>query len=111
MIKKGEVWLVDFNPTIGSEQSGIRPALVISGNMMNSKFPLSMVCPLTSVPKKFSGNVNITASEQNGLKTDSQVLVFHIKTISHKRFMKRIGVVEEKYLELITLNLNKLLRY
>lgn len=111
MTKQGQIWLVDFDPVLGKKQSGLRPAVVVSGNIMNGSFPLSIVCPLTTSRKNFSGNVNLEPSNQNGLRKSSQVLVFHVKSISHKRFVKKIGFIDDEVLNTITININKLMRY
>jgi len=45
-MKQGEIWMADLNPVVGSEQQGIRPVVIISGNAMNNNLGISIVCPL-----------------------------------------------------------------
>jgi len=111
MISQGEIWLVNFDPTQGREQSGTRPAVVISGDMLNQSFPLSIVCPLTTSYKEFDGNVKLNPTQMNGLKGQSQVLTLHIKSISNTRFIKKIGNITNSELDHILQNVDKLLRY
>ena len=111
MIKSGEIWLVDFNPTIGSEQSGRRPAVVISGNAMNNNYNLSIVTPLTSSIKNMPGAVILEPNDFNNLSKKSEVLAIHVKSISHHRFHKKIGEVSQSDLAKIKENLNKILKY
>jgi mRNA interferase MazF len=47
-MKQREIWLVDLNPVKGSEQRGIRPVVIVSGNAMNDNLQICIVCPLSS---------------------------------------------------------------
>lgn len=111
MIESGDIWLIDFDPTVGSEQAGRRPALVVSGNAMNSHFTISMVCPLTTMIKNMAGSVILKPNKTNKLKMTSEVLGIHLKSISHKRFIKKIGSVENDEKMAVISNINKLFKY
>lgn len=108
-MKQCEIWDVNFDPKIGSEQSGYRPALIISGNTMNDNFPLVIVCPLTSKIKNFLGNVVINPSSDNGLTQKSEILIFQIKSISKKRLVKKRGTLPLTIVEEIKILLNEIL--
>lgn len=110
-MQKGEIWIADLNPNKGQEQSGQRPVVIISGNAMNGHFDLVIACPLSSKIKNFVGNVIIEPSESNGLLQKSEILVFHIRSISKDRLSKRLGKIENKEMVLIEANLNKILKY
>ncbi|MCB9310089.1 MAG: type II toxin-antitoxin system PemK/MazF family toxin [Lewinellaceae bacterium] len=43
-MQKGEIWMADLNPILGTEQSGHRPVVIISGNAMNSHFDMVITC-------------------------------------------------------------------
>ena len=58
-MKQGEIWELYLNPTKGSEQSGRRPAVIISGDMLNKYLQVVIVCPLTTSIKNYKGNVII----------------------------------------------------
>ena len=95
-MKRGEIWLVNLDPIIGREQAGTRPALIISTDGFNeSGLELSIVCPLTSKHKGFPTHVDIKAGE-GGLTMDSHIKVEDVKSISVKRFIKKIGKVDTK---------------
>ena len=51
--KQGDIIFIDFNPTKGHEQSGNRPAIVISNNVFNINTKMIIVCPITSNIKRF----------------------------------------------------------
>lgn len=110
-MKQAEIWDVNFNPTKGREQRGIRPAVIISGNVMNDNSSLIIVCPLTSKVKNLRGNIILNPDKSNGLDSTSEVLTYHVKSISKQRLNKRRGVISESELELLIENLNKILIY
>jgi mRNA interferase MazF len=110
-IKKNEIWMADLNPRKGKEQSGLRPVVVISGNAMNQNFDSIIACPLTTKIKNFHGNIILTPSKSNGLKSASEVLVFHIRSIAKERLVKKIGAISDEEVSLIVISLNKLLTY
>ncbi len=90
-MKQGEIYLADLSPTKGSEQSGTRPVIIISGNTLNANLDICIVCPMTSKLKKFPGCKILQASELNGLSEDSQILTFQIRTLSQSRMIRKIG--------------------
>lgn len=110
-MKQGEIWMADLNPVIGSEQQGIRPVVVISGNAMNNNLDISIVCPLTKVVKNYAGCLVIKKDQLNGLETDSEVITFQVRTISQNRLMTRLGRITGKQLELIKKGLGEVLTY
>lgn len=110
-MRQGEIWNVYFDPVKGSEQAGNRPAIIISGNTMNENSNLLIVCPLTTSLHYFKGHPIIEASNENGLKSTSEVLVFQIRTLSKERFKKKLGSVSEATVSSIHDTLNKILKY
>lgn len=110
-MKQGEIWNVYFDPIKGREQSGNRPALIISGPAMNENLDVVIACPLTSTIHNFQGNPIIKPSEKNGLSEISEVIVFHVRSLSKDRFKKRLGVVTKMELEKVKQTLNDILTY
>jgi len=55
--RRGEVWLVNWNPARGSEQAGIRPALIIQNDIGNEKSPTTIVAAISSAVKLYPMNV------------------------------------------------------
>jgi len=66
------VW-INLNPTKGREQSGSRPALVISPRSYNERVGMMLVCPITSKVKGYPFEVNITLKEINGVVLTDQI--------------------------------------
>jgi len=95
-IRRGEVFLVNLNPSKGSEQRGIRPALVIQNDISNQYSPTTIIAVITSVIKSKNFITNIFIPKENtGLDKDSVVLLNQIKTIDKSRIIKRIGSVSK----------------
>ena len=90
---KGEIWCANLSPTIGHEQAGRRPVLIISENIFNrSKADLCMVLPLTSTIRNIPAHFPIKPPE-GGLKIPSAIMCENIRGISKKRLIKRWGKV------------------
>ncbi len=90
-MRQGEVWFADLEPTKGSEQSGKRPVVIVSGDTLNEALPIVIVVPVTSKIKSYPTCVLLYKSRMNGLKKDGEAIPFQIRTISKKRLGKRIG--------------------
>jgi len=110
-MKQREIWLADLNPVKGSEQAGNRPVVILSGNLMNTYLKVVIACPLTSKVKNYKGNVILKPNRSNGLKVISEILVFHIRSISKDRLVEKIGEITPEQLEKLKVGLNDILRY
>jgi mRNA interferase MazF len=110
-MKQGEIWFADLNPVKGSEQSGLRPIVILSGNLLNEHLNIIIAAPLTSKVKHYKGNPVLKPSRKNGLKQESELLVFHIRSISKERLINKIGSIEPEQLKDALKTLNDILRY
>lgn len=110
-MKKKEIWNVFFDPTIGSEQAGNRPAVIVSGNNLNNNLDVIWVCPITSSIHKYEGNPIIKPNSENGLKNKSEIMVFHIRSISKKRFKKKLGSISTEQMKQISVTINDILDF
>ena len=90
-MRQGEIWFAELNPTKGSEQSGRRPVVIISGNTLNDALPIVIVVPITSKIKSYPTCVLLRPNRTNGLKKESEAIPFQIRTITKKRLVRRIG--------------------
>jgi mRNA interferase MazF len=92
-MRRGEIWLVDFNPSKGAEISKVRPALIISNNDAGI-LPLRVVAPITDWKERYSSInwiVELVPNEQNGLSKPSGVDCFQCRSISTERVIKKLG--------------------
>jgi mRNA interferase MazF len=110
-MKQCEIWYADLNPVRGSEQQGFRPVVIISGNMLNQYLPVVIVCPLTSKIKNYKGNIILKPDDENGLTEPSEIMIFHIRSISKERLIRKIGVITGRELTNLKLGLDDILRY
>ncbi len=88
--RRGEVWLVNWNPARGSEQAGRRPALVIQNDIGNEKAPTTIVAAISSSVRIYPMNVKINPPE-GGLDHTSIIKTSQILTISKERLEKCLG--------------------
>ena len=91
--RRGEIWMVNFNPGRGSEQRGLRPALVIQNDIGNEVSPVTIVAAISSSIKLYPINVKIKSSE-GGLDRDSVVKLNQIITIDKSRLVKKLGTLD-----------------
>ena len=110
-MKQCEIWYADLNPVRGSEQQGFRPVVIISGNVVNRYLKTIIACPLTTKIKGYKGNVILKPTSENGLSSQSEVLVFHIRSISKERLVKKIGQIALEQLAELKQGLSDILKY
>jgi mRNA interferase MazF len=93
-IKRGDIFLANLEPVVGSEQGGIRPVLVIQNDLSNKYSPVIIVASFTSkkFTKEFPTNVFVSKQESK-LGKDSTILLNQIKTIDKRRIIKKIGAL------------------
>ena len=92
--RRGEVWLVSFDPTIGAEIKKTRPALVLQNDIANRYSPVTIVAAITSQFEEriYPTEVLIKAPEA-GLTADSVALLNQIRSIDRRRLVRRLGAV------------------
>jgi len=94
-IRRGEIYWVNWSPGRGSEQGGLRPALVIQNDIGNKFSPTTIVAALTTaVEKPYPFLVRVTAKE-SGLPRDSTVNLAVILTIDKTRLTRKCGELSE----------------
>lgn len=93
--QRGEIWTVQFDPSLGAEIRKIRPAVVVSLNTIG-RLPLRIVVPLTDWQDAFAQLpwfVLVPMSPTNGLTKDSGADAFQVKSVSENRFVRYLGSV------------------
>jgi mRNA interferase MazF len=89
---QGEIWLVKPSPKIGSEQKGVRPALVIQNDVANKYLNTTIVALISSSGKKGMPEM-VLIKKDWGLVQDSYADFAQIYTIDSKRLLKKIGKI------------------
>ena len=90
--RRGDVYLVNFDPTVGAEIKKTRPAVIIQNDIANRYSPVTIVAALTTYRsgKRYPTEV-LTPANEGGLTYDSLVLLNQIRTIDTRRLIKRLG--------------------
>ncbi|WP_026452493.1 type II toxin-antitoxin system PemK/MazF family toxin [Aequorivita capsosiphonis] len=110
-MNQGDIYEVYLDPTIGSEQSGRRPAVIISGNLVNSLVNTVIICPLTSKLKHYQGNLIVEPTSENGLPQTSEVMTIHIRSIAKERLKTKYGKLTKPEFNQVVESLNKIIRF
>ena len=98
-IKKGDVFWVNFDPTLGAEAKKIRPALVVSNNINNENSPILSIAPVTSnVTRVYLFEVELPAETAN-LTSRSKVMLNQTRAIDKVRFGQFIGHLSDTLME------------
>lgn len=93
--RRGEVWLVDFGDPVGREQSGNRPAVVVSADLLNdSPAGVVVVIPITTTHRGLPSHIEIDQGD-SGLDEVSYAKCEDVKSISEQRLIARLGSVGE----------------
>ncbi len=91
-----DIVVADFGSNNGaSEQSGIRPAVVLQNDTQNAAAPTTIIAPITSVLKKTHMSSHIVLGRRFGLYKESMVLLEQIKTVNQSSITKTIGHIND----------------
>lgn len=99
--KRGEIWQVNLDPTMGQEMKKSRPVVVISSDLF-AAIDLRIVIPITGWQDKFNQRpfmVKIAQDRLNGLDKDSAGNVLQVRSVSTQRFMYKKGVIAENIMK------------
>ncbi len=95
---RGDVVLCDLNPTIGTEQAGVRPAVICQIDRANAASPHTIIAPFTTKIRQalLPSHASVPAGA-GGLSQDSVVLCEQIRVIDKSRIIRVLGHLEELY--------------
>ncbi len=102
-MRKGEIWLINLDPTLGAEIKKTRPAVIVNEDAIGA-LPLRVIVPLTSWKDHFAvaaWMVRIDPEKSNGLSSPSAADAFQIRSLAQERFVSCLGHVSKKDLEAI----------
>lgn len=100
IIKRGEIWTVNLEPSLHREIHKKRPALVISSNNVHKKTYHVIVIPISSQVPKTIGPEMVLVGKKEGLNRQSIVLPIFIRSVDQERLVRKIGsLTETKLLE------------
>ena len=91
--KRGEIYLVSFDPALGAEIQKTRPALILQNDIGNRHSPVTIVAAITSNVQRQGPTSVLVKAPEGGLDVDSIVLLNQIRTVDKRRLVKRLGVL------------------
>lgn len=100
---RGEIWLINLDPTIGAEIRKTRPAVIISEDAIGI-LPLRVIVPLTDWKERYSVApwlIAITPDVKNGLAKPSAADAFQIRSVAQERFIQCIGTLNNDQMKQI----------
>src|SRR5262245_53606332 len=99
-VVRGDVILYDLNPVVGTEQAGIRPALVVQIDRANTVSPHTTIAPFTTrIRRAVLPSHALIPAGIGGLTHDSVVLCEPIRVIDKRRIIRVLGHVDDTYME------------
>lgn len=103
-MKKGSVWIVEFPSVNGHEQYGLRPAIIIADTTTN--VVIAIPCTANLQTLRFPFTLRIDPSKKNGLDAPTIALLLQLRALDRRRFVKKIGILEQNVISRI----NRLLK-
>ncbi len=103
-MRRGEVWLVRLEPTVGAEIGKTRPAIIVNDDAVGI-LPLCVVVPITEWKEPYAARdwiVRLEPSAENGLKKPSAADTFQVRSVSQSRLIRQLGIVSETTMQEIT---------
>jgi mRNA interferase MazF len=94
--RRGDVFLVEFDPARGHEIQKTRPAVIIQNDIGNRHSPVTIVAAVTSKvsPVLFKVEVAVAPTKANGLSRPSAIQLGQIRSVDQSRLLKRLGAVD-----------------
>jgi mRNA interferase MazF len=89
--QKGEVHTVDLEPTRGAEMQKLRPAVIVSNNIINDAGAMVVICPITDSTGKKSPIHILVPEKEGGLKKESVVHCAQLRAVDKGRLYEKIG--------------------
>jgi mRNA interferase MazF len=97
--KRGEVWLIQFDPKVGSEHGETRPGVILQNDIGNEHSPATIVAALITTIRQMP--IHVYLDKSDGVDRPSMILLEQIHTIDKKRLIKKLGTIrKEKFTEI-----------
>jgi mRNA interferase MazF len=111
-MKRGEVWYINLEPTVGAELRKTRPAVIVNDDAIGI-LPLKVIVPITDWKENYQiapWMVKLEPENANGLSKTSAVDTFQIRSVSQLRLSHKIGVLSDENLKNIEIALATVLK-
>lgn len=101
-----DIWLVNLDPTQGSEFQKTRPAVIVSPDEMNRHLRTIIIAPMTSVRREYPTRINLTFQRKKG-----QIVLDQVRTVGKSRLLKRLGRLSDARARDVADKLTQMFRY
>ena len=95
--KRGEIWWVNLDPTVGSETAKKRPCVILQNDIGNARSNTTMVAPLLKGSKAYPFVVIVEATVANGIDETSGIHLEQMRVVDARRIDNKLGTLEDKY--------------
>lgn len=112
-VKRGEIWLVNLDPTLGAEIQKTRPVVVVNSDSIGA-LPIRLVAPITEWKDYFSGNVwhvKLEPNTTNGLTKPSVVDTLQLRGVDTLRFIRKLGEVSPQMMRTVVMAIAAVIQY
>ena len=96
-MRRGEVWLINLDPTIGAEIKKTRPAVIVSDDAIGI-LPLKVIVPITEWKERYTvapWMVRLEPAAENGLDKPSAADAFQVRSVARERFVQRLAKLSD----------------
>jgi mRNA interferase MazF len=103
-MRRGEVWLINLDPTVGAESKKTRPAVIVNDDAIGI-LPLKVIVPITEWKDRYAiapWMVRLKPSAENGLDRPSAADAFQVRSVAQERFVRRLGKLSDTAMQEIT---------
>lgn len=103
-MRRGEIWLINLDPTVGAEIRKTRPAVIVNDDAVGI-LPLKVVVPITDWKERYAvapWMSKIDPDAQNGLNKPSAADAFQVRSLSQNRFVRRLGQLPTENMQAIS---------
>jgi mRNA interferase MazF len=101
---RGEVWLINLDPTVGAEIKKTRPAVIVNDDAVGI-LPLKVIVPITEWKDRYAVApwlVRLEPNAENGLDKPSAADAFQVRSVAQERFVRRLGKLSDTAMQEIT---------
>lgn len=101
-VRRNEIYLANLGRTVGSEERGIRPVLIIQNDIGNKHSPTTIVIPITKrVEKRYSIPTHIKITPFGKMKYEATIMAEQLKVIDKRRLLKKLEILPQSYIEAV----------
>ncbi len=101
-IRRNEIYLANLGQTVGSEQRGVRPVLIVQNDLGNKHSPTTIIIPMTKRVEKYNSiPTHIPIKPFGKMKYEATIMAEQIKVIDKVRLLDRIDILPKEYIEMV----------